>query len=176
LVQSVDTGILPPPPPPPPEEPEPEPEQEPEEPLPELTDDAPPPDLSMLEMPLNFGSGGGFGSLEVKLDLDIGGKDATDSEALFNLASLDQEPRVIYQAGPVLKPSESKQTPGSVFVRFIVDEQGNVQNARVEKSTNPIFEAPALKAVKKWRFEPGKSSGKPVRCGKRVEIIFPKSQ
>jgi protein TonB len=37
-----------------------------------------------------------------------------------------------------------------------------------------VFEAPALKAVKQWKFEPGKKNGKAVRFRMRVPITFPK--
>ena len=38
---------------------------------------------------------------------------------------------------------------------FTVDERGRVQNPKVEKSTDPAFDKPALDAIKQWRFEPG---------------------
>jgi protein TonB len=44
----------------------------------------------------------------------------------------------------------------------------------VQQSTDPVFERPALAAVKQWRFEPGKRNGKPVRFRMRVPITFPK--
>ena len=37
-------------------------------------------------------------------------------------------------------------------------------------------ERPALAAVKKWKFEPGKKGGEPVRFRMRVPITFPKGQ
>ncbi|MCA9398636.1 MAG: hypothetical protein KC618_02720, partial [Candidatus Omnitrophica bacterium] len=57
-LQDVDVANLPPPPPPPPEE-EPE-EPEPEEQPPELMEEAPPLDLSQLELALNPGFSEGW--------------------------------------------------------------------------------------------------------------------
>ena len=57
---------------------------------------------------------------------------------------------------------------------FIVDERGRVVEPRVRNSTDPIFEKSALTAVKRWRFEPGKRNGKPVRFRMLVPITFPK--
>ncbi|MBZ0258769.1 energy transducer TonB, partial [bacterium] len=53
-------------------------------------------------------------------------------------------------------------------------QRGQVENPIVQKSTDPIFENPALSAVKKWKFEPGKRNGEPVRFRMRVPITFPK--
>jgi protein TonB len=43
----------------------------------------------------------------------------------------------------------------------------------VQSSSDPVFEAPSLAAVKQWKFEPGKRNGKPVRFRMRVPITFP---
>ena len=62
-----------------------------------------------------------------------------------------------------------------VYVLFVVSERGKVENPRVWQSTDPALERPALAAVKKWRFEPGKRNGKPVRFRMRCPITFPKT-
>jgi protein TonB len=174
VVQSVDTVNLPPPPPPPPEE-EPEEEPEPEEKPPELLEETQPLDLSQLELALNPGGmGGGWasGDFGVKLNV-IGGGGEGEDDALFSLADLDQKPRPVYQPSPVIGADLRKKTPGTVYILFIVDQEGRVQNPIVQRSTDPAFERPALTAVKKWKFEPGKRSGKPVRFRMRVPITFP---
>jgi protein TonB len=51
-----------------------------------------------------------------------------------------------------------------------------VENPLVQSSSNPAFEAPALAAVKQWKFEPGKRNGEPVRFRMRVPITFPKKK
>ena len=58
---------------------------------------------------------------------------------------------------------------------FVVDQDGRVDSPRVQKSTNPEFDRAALKAVKQWKFEPGKRNGEPVRFRMRVPITFPKA-
>jgi len=59
-------------------------------------------------------------------------------------------------------------------VLFVVNERGHVENPIIQKSTDPVFERPALNAVKQWRFEPGKRNGEPVRFRMRIPITFPK--
>src|SRR5436190_17168712 len=51
---------------------------------------------------------------------------------------------------------------GLVMVKCSIDEQGNVTQAEVEKSSNAAFEKPAMAAVKKWKFKPAKQDGNPV--------------
>jgi protein TonB len=57
-------------------------------------------------------------------------------------------------------------------VIFIIDRNGRVTNATVQKSTHHEFERPALTAVKKWKFDPGKRGGKPVQFKMRIPITF----
>ncbi|MBN2511975.1 MAG: energy transducer TonB [Sedimentisphaerales bacterium] len=173
IVQSVDTAKLDAPPPPPQEEPEEEPQQE--QAPPELNEEAPPLDLSQLELALNPGISEGWttGDFAVKLNTVVSsGENGVD--ALFSVADLDQTPRVIYQPGPMLTKELRKKAPGTVYIIFVVDQQGRVENPMVQKASDPIFEKPALNAVKQWKFEPGKRNGKPVRFRMRVPFTFPK--
>jgi len=176
-VRSVATAEVPPPPPPPEDEPEPEEEQQEEAKPPELSEEAPPLDLNQLELALNPGTGGDglAGDFAVKL-ASVGpgaGQSGDEVDALFSLADLDQAPRVIYQPGPTLTAEIRKKAPGTVYVLFIVDVSGRVENPIVQKSTDPVFEKAALNAVKQWKFEPGKRKGQAVRFRMRVPITFP---
>ncbi|MDX1972394.1 MAG: TonB family protein [Candidatus Sumerlaeia bacterium] len=173
LVQTIDTAQLEPPPPPAEEEPEEEePEEEPEP--PQLSEEAPPLDLSALELALNPGTGGGAGAgdfvVELKTVATTGSK---DSDALFSIADLDQKPRPIYQPGPTITDPMRKRAPGQVYIIFIVNQEGRVTDPIVQSSTDPIFDKAAIDAIKNWKFEPGKRAGKPVRFRMRVPITFP---
>jgi len=171
-LQSVDTANVQPPPPPP--EPEPEEEQEEEQPPPELMDEAPPLDLSQLELALNPGFSDGWmgGDFAVSLKTVASPDDSLD--AVFSMADLDQKPRVVYQPGPTLDKQTRRKAPGTVYIIFIVDQRGRVVNPVVQKSTDPVFIKSALAAVKQWKFEPGKRNGKTVRFRMRVPVTFPK--
>lgn len=162
-------------PPPPPLAPEPEPEKEPEEeePPPEFPDEVPQLDLAQLELALEPGFQDGM--LAGDFRIDLGGSSATgaSSEDLFDSMDLDQEPRAIDQPGPSLSAKLRKQGPGTVVIVFIVDKNGKVESPQVQRSTDPVFDGPALSAVKRWRFEPGKRQGQPVRFRMRVPISFP---
>jgi len=175
IVQEFDTGELEPPPPTPEEEPEKEPE--PEEDTPELAEDSQRLDLSQLELALDPGGGDGVGAIASAVKIKLTGAAAGGgSDALYALSDLDQRPRVVYQPGPRVNAKVRKQTKrgkGKVFVIFVVGKQGRVENAAVQSSNHSVFEQPALAAVRKWKFEPGKRGGESVRFRMRVPIVFP---
>jgi protein TonB len=173
MVRTVDAGNVPPPPPPP--EPEPEDEPEPEEEPPEFAEEeAQPLDLSALEVALNPGFSDAWLGGDFAVNLNTVTAGAKDSDALFTMADLDQKPRVIYQPGPTMTPALRRKTPGKVVIIFIVDERGSVERPMVQSSSDPVFERPALAAVKQWKFDPGKRNGKPVRFRMRLPMTFPK--
>jgi protein TonB len=171
-IRTADVANVPPPPPPPMEKPdEPEPE---EEPPPPPAVDAQPLDLSQLELALNPGDGA-FGGGDFAINLDGVTGNGDDVDAIFSLSDLDQKPRVVYQPAPIYPPELArKQMQGTVYVLFVVDQNGRTRDLKVQKSTHPAFNNPALKAVKQWKFEPGKRKGKPVQFRMRVPITFQK--
>ncbi|MBI3884464.1 MAG: energy transducer TonB [Opitutae bacterium] len=61
---------------------------------------------------------------------------------------------------------------GLVTVSFEIDEQGNVKEPKVEKSTHRELEEPTLKALKKWKFKPATQDGTPVPCRITLPIKF----
>jgi len=172
MLQPVDTAELPPPPPIPDDKPEQEPE--PEEEPPELMEDAPPLDLSQLELALNPGFSEGWMGGDFAVNLNTVTSRRGDVDAIFSVADLDQKPRVVYQPSPILDRKVRKKAPGTVYVIFVVNQNGKVEKPVVQKSTDSAFDRPALAAVKKWKFEPGKRNGQAVQFRMRVPITFPK--
>ena len=163
-------------PPPPVSEPEPEPEPEKEPPPPELLENAPPLDLAQLEMALDLsGGGGGAGDFAVRLPgaAEQAAAAAGDADGLFSTGDLDSQPRVIFQPPPEYPAAlRRKKIKGTVQVIFQVDKQGRVLNPVAREASHPAFEQPAVQAVKRWRFEPGKRAGKPVSVKMRIPISF----
>jgi periplasmic protein TonB len=172
-VVSIDTAALAPPPPPP--EVEQEPEKPPEQPQPPaLADEAPPLDLAQLEMALDpgFGSAAAAGDFAIRIPGIGPGAADQGVDEMFSLADLDQKPRAIVQQQPALTAALKKKMPATVYVLFTVDTDGRVENPVVQSSSDPAFEAPALAAIKQWKFEPGKRSGQPVRFRMRQPMSF----
>jgi len=145
-------------------------------------DDAPalsPMSLSDLEAALApgsgggmFGGGGGFQSGRIGGRGGPGGPGA-DMEQAFSMADLDQKPRAVYQPTPVYPAAlRSRKIEGVVSIIFVVGPDGRVANAKVEKSSDPAFDKPALDAVRKWKFEPGVKEGRKVSFKMRAPIRF----
>lgn len=116
---------------------------------------------------------------EGKIDLKpfgvpTGSEDVVDFKAgLFNARHLDNPPRARLQGSPSY-PIEAKTRglAGAVTVEFTVDENGSVHDPVVVNSSDRIFEEATLRAVSKWRFEPGKRAGRVVRFRMAVPVIF----
>ena len=58
-------------------------------------------------------------------------------------------------------------TKGTVFIRFVVSEEGKTQNLEVLRSLHPAADEAAMRVVSGAQFIPGKHNGKavPVRMG-----------
>lgn len=174
LLQSLDAGIVDPPPPVVEEEEEPEPE--PEDTPPELSEEPPLLDLAQLDVALGPSIGEGFlgGDFALKLTGAVAGGGSVDE--LFDLQDFDQKPRVVHQPSPSMTPDMVKRAPATVYVEFIVDERGRVQKPKVKDTGDPMFDRAAVAAVKQWRFDPAKRSGKAVEYPMRVPITFPRKK
>lgn len=115
---------------------------------------------NLMSIPVNYITGGA----QNKID---------PNKVFFRLDQLDNRPRTIFQTAPEYPYTMKGQgISGEVTVNFTVDENGVVQDVRVVKSTHPEFEGPTIRAVSKWRFEPGRKNGKRVGFKMSVPVAF----
>jgi protein TonB len=86
---------------------------------------------------------------------------------------LEKRPEPVSQVAPAY-PAELRKAKveGLVTLIFVLDESGRVEDPRVENSSRPEFEKPALEAIRKWRFSPGMKDGQAVRTYIRVPMRF----
>jgi protein TonB len=69
--------------------------------------------------------------------------------------------------------ARKRNLQGTVIILAIVNEKGEVVNARVDLSSgHAILDNAALSAVKSWEFEPGKHGNTPVKSIVRLPITF----
>jgi protein TonB len=82
---------------------------------------------------------------------------------LFDINNLDQKPVGRVQ-NPPQYPYEMSRAgiSGEVVVEFIINANGDVVDTRVIRSSHREFEVPAMQAVQKWKFKPGRKTGKNV--------------
>ncbi len=165
----VETYDAPPPPPPMVIEEQRE-EQAEQEQMEDLKTDAPPPSLDMLELSLSSNLSG-ISSGDVLIPTFDVGQDLENM--IFEIKDLDERPRPIIQTTPQY-PLDLRQNKvnGEVLVEFLVDPQGNVRNPKIIRSTNAGFNESVLRAVRTWRFEPGRKGGTAVTTRVRVPIPF----
>jgi len=57
-------------------------------------------------------------------------------------------------------------------LRVIIDEQGNVEEARIVESVNSIYDSLLVSAARTWKYEPARMDGKPVRYAKMIDIVI----
>lgn len=166
----IEASIAEPPPPPPPVKP-PEPEEEKkEEPKPDIEQQ--PQNLSLADLDLDL-SGSGLGSLGGSGRGLFDGGGGLDDLALFDISDLDKPPVPISQPSPRYpRQLKKEKIGGTVVIVFVLNESGRVENPRIESSSHPDFEQPALSAIKRWRFKAGMKGGKPVRSNVRQPFEF----
>jgi TonB family protein len=86
-------------------------------------------------------------------------------------------PKVISQEHPVYPYAMARfGLRGKVVIDFVVDDQGRVKGPVIAESDNPEFDEPALKALRRWKFQPATLDGQPVNTRTRVPIVFELNQ
>lgn len=122
------------------------------------------------DLDVAVGSGGalaGFGEVRA-----LTAAESSVQEA-FDVTDLEKRPEAVTQIPPAYPPELRKaKVEGSVTLVFLLTEEGRVEAPRVENSTRPEFEKPALDAIRRWRFRPGMKDGQAVRTYIRVPIRF----
>ena len=152
--------------PPPPREAEKPPEAPPQPQLAETPKQIP----ITADLEVAVGSGGalaGFGEIRALTTVQ-----AIQNET-FDVSELEQRPEAVSQIAPAY-PAELRKAriEGLVTLVFVLDENGRVEEPRVENSSRPEFEKPALDAIRKWRFRPGMKDGQAVRTYVRIPMRF----
>ena len=92
---------------------------------------------------------------------------------VFDISNLDQRPEARFQPSPKFPTTLKKANiMGSATIQFIVDTAGDVRDPVPVKSTHREFETPAIEAVLKWKFRPGKKGSSVVNTRMEAEIEF----
>jgi protein TonB len=74
----------------------------------------------------------------------------------------------------VVYPVSAKEAgiQGKVFVKALIDEQGNVTETSILKSVNEDCDKAAIDAIKKTKFTPGIKDNKPVKAEVTIPVMF----
>lgn len=96
----------------------------------------------------------------------------------FAQEDLDEMPKIkggISELAKNIKYPETAKKEGimgKVFVKAVIDENGNVSEAEVIKSVNKELDEAAVKAVRLTKFIPGVMDGKNVKAEVTIPINF----
>ncbi len=70
-------------------------------------------------------------------------------------------------------PESALPTRGEVLVRVVVTTEGNVEKeVEVLRSAHPLYDATAMRSVRKWKFRPATRDGKAVRVFLDVPVTL----
>ena len=127
----------------------------------------PPPDLSMARSNKPTQDMGDM-TFAIDVDVDLGGTN-------INIAASDSDVVPIVRVTPQypLRASE-RGIEGWVEVQFTISKLGTVKDPAVINShPSSIFDRSALKAIRKWKYNPKIEDGEPVeRPGVKVRLRF----
>ena len=168
----IDTLDMAPPPPPPPLEDEPPPPP-PEEELPPEFDTPPPPiSLEQINMSLEPGIGSSLSGDFALPTFDVDTKNLGSLD-IFDINDLENKPSPRRQGSPRYPPeARRKGIGGRVTAEFIIDENGDVSQVTIIRSSDNIFENPTIDAIRKWKFTPGEKDGRKVKTRTRITIPY----
>ena len=96
-----------------------------------------------------------------------------DSEAILRPGGDVKAPLLITRVEP-LYPELARRThmEGTVILEAVITAAGDVRDAYVLKSANPVLDAAALQAVRQWRYRPATWDGRAVPVYLTVTVRF----
>lgn len=82
-------------------------------------------------------------------------------------------PRPVSRTAPRY-PKESGKAgiEGTVVLYVVINSDGSLSDELVYRPLSPDFDAEAVRCVKRWRFAPGTSNGRPVALPVLIEVNF----
>lgn len=96
-----------------------------------------------------------------------------EEERIFPSEALSSIPVVVRQAKPEYPLAlRGRGQGGQIIAQFVVDTKGDVVDPQIVTSNNEGLNEPAIDALRKWRFKPGKMNGEPVNTLMQIPMIF----
>jgi TonB family protein len=85
----------------------------------------------------------------------------------------DKPPAVTHAPNPgCSKEADKAKIHGTVVLTVVVGTDGLTHDISIVKSVGYGLDEQAIETVKKWKFKPGKASGKPATVQIHVELEF----
>jgi len=100
------------------------------------------------------------------------GKDVRNPEVL-RVDNGVSAPRVLHQPEPKYsKEARKEKFQGTCVLWVVVGTDGKPHDIRVKRTLGHGLDEEAIKAVKKWTFEPARKDGQPVAAQVNVVVTF----
>lgn len=112
-------------------------------------------------------------AVDVEITFTYRGGPALDSADVLKPAPGVTVPVAIKEVKPsYTQAAIAARIEGSVTIDAVILSDGTVGNLRVSKRLHPELDVQAVRALKQWRFSPGRHDGKPVPVQVSVEMTF----
>ncbi len=99
--------------------------------------------------------------------------DSAVSKSAYRAGGDVSKPRLVYRVEPKYTPEAlAERVEGMVVLSVVVTPEGTATEFKVVKSLDKGLDAQAIQAVRQWKFEPGRKSGKPVPVLATIETTF----
>ncbi len=121
-----------------------------------------------------FGSGGGIGNGRgTGIGNGNGAGVGGSGSGVYNVGNGVTQPTLISKVDPEYSEEARKaKYNGTVELSIVVNLEGKAEDIKVVKSIGMGLDEKAIEAVQKWRFNPGKKSGQPVKTRAVVQVNF----
>jgi len=97
---------------------------------------------------------------------------APQAESPIQVTAEDMRDRLVYKVAPVYPPlARQARIQGTVILRIVINLLGEVRGAQLV-SGHPMLAPAAVEAVKKWKYIPYESEGKPLEIQTDVQVVF----
>jgi protein TonB len=142
------------------------------------TDTTPPDAQTGTEVGKTDDGGGGSGGDPTGTHGGTGfGPDGPGSDdaltPIHNVGGKVVAPQLILRIEPVYpEATRRSHAEGTVVLEAIISALGTVENVRVLKTTHPLLDAAAVRAVELWRYQAATLNGRPVRVYLAVTVTF----
>ncbi len=125
-------------------------------------------------MNLDLALGNVGGDFDLSLNVTPGALlDGIDG-LILDPADVDTRPHPLVQLRPLYPPhARMRSVEGMVHLEFVVDANGGTRDIQVVSAyPAETFVSTAIRAVQRWRFEPGVKNGKAVPVRMSQKVVF----
>lgn len=101
----------------------------------------------------------------------IGGQDM--EVMVFSESDVEEPPREL-STTPLQFPEAARaaKAGGTLVVEILIGRDGRVESVKIDESPHPSISREAERTIPKWKFQPGKNKGIPVRVRALKRITF----